>query len=88
MFPILPVAKFSVQIAASIGVSKILAGIVKNNVIITTTIEKITVNTGTLVLGSMLIDQSAKHIEEVSNNAVAWFKNRNNEDETDLEVVK
>jgi hypothetical protein len=78
----LPVAKLAAQLVAGLGVSKIVAGIVKNNVLIATTAEKVMVNAGSAVLGSMLVQQSSNHIEQVTNDVVTWFENRKTEDET------
>jgi hypothetical protein len=79
----LPVAKLAAQLVAGLGVSKIVAGIVKNNVLIATTAEKVMVNAGSAVLGSMLVQQSSNHIEQVTNDVVTWFENRKTENETE-----
>lgn len=72
----LPAAKLGVQFVAGLGVSKILADIVKNNVTIVTTAEKVMVNTGSFVLGSMLIEQSSAHIDRVAQEVSTWFESR------------
>lgn len=77
MFPYLPQAKLTAQIVAGLGVSKIVSDIVKNNVVVVTTFQKVTVGAGSFVLGSMLMDQSAKHIEETADTVVGWFEKRN-----------
>ena len=84
MFPYLPQAKLAAQIVAGLGVSKIVSDIIRNNVIVVTTFQKVTVSTGGFVLGSMLMDQSAKHIEEQIDTVVDWFEKRK-EDETSTE---
>jgi hypothetical protein len=83
MFPYLPQAKLAAQIVAGLGVSKIVTDIIKNNVVVTTTLQKVTVGTGSFVLGSMLVDQSAKHIEETAETVASWFEKRNNETTTE-----
>jgi hypothetical protein len=72
----LPVAKLTAQVVAGLGVSKILGDIIKNNVAITTTVQAVTVKTGSFVLGSMLWEQSSNHIERLTNEAVTWHANR------------
>ncbi len=72
----LPVAKLAVQLTANVGISKILSDIVKNNVVIATTLEKVTVSVGTFVLGSMLVQQSFNHIDNFGNDIVAWHEER------------
>lgn len=76
----LPVAKLAAQFVAGLGVSKIVAGIVKNNVTIVTTAEKVMVNAGSAVLGSMLVEQSSNHIEKVTNQVVTWYDSRKTND--------
>lgn len=76
MFPYLPHAKLAAQIVAGLGVGKIVGDIIRNNVVVTTTLQKVTVNTGAFVLGSMLVDQSSKHIEETVDNVVSWIEKR------------
>lgn len=70
----LPLIKLGAQLVAGLGVTKIVSGIVKNNVPIVTTAEKVMVNAGSFVLGSMLVQQSSKHVEETINEAVSWFE--------------
>jgi hypothetical protein len=82
MFAYLPVAKLSAQFVAGLGVSKILADIVKNNVTIATTAQSVTVKAGSIVLGSMLVEQSSNHIERITNEVVAWFEKRNTDNKT------
>lgn len=78
----LPVIKVATQVAASIGVSKILVDIVKNNVTAISTVQTVTVKVGTFVLGSMLVEQTSKHIEKAAQDVTAWFKSK---DEDELE---
>jgi hypothetical protein len=80
MFPYLPQVKLAGQIFAGLGVSKILGDVIKNNVVITTTFQKVTVHAGTFVLGSMLIDQSSKHIEQNVDLVANWIASRKTEE--------
>jgi hypothetical protein len=61
---------------AGMGVSKILSDIVRNNVVLTTQMETITVKVGGLVLGSMLVEQSSNHITQQIDTVSAWWKSR------------
>lgn len=81
MFAYLPQAKLAAQIVAGLGVTKIVNDIVKNNVVVVTTFQKVTVSAGSFVLGSMLMDQSTKHIEETVDNLTNWIENRKSEPE-------
>jgi len=80
MFPYLPQAKLAAQIVAGLGVGKILGDVIKNNVVITTTFQKVTVNTGAFVLASMLVDQSSKHIEQNIDTVANWLESRKTEE--------
>lgn len=70
----LPLVKAGTQIAAGMGVSKIVTDIVRNNVTSVTRFQAITVNVGSFVLGSMLWEQSSNHIERQLNNLVSQFQ--------------
>jgi len=77
----LPLVKAATQIAAGMGVSKIVTDVVQNNVTAVTPIQGITVKVGSFVLGSMLWEQSSNHIERQANHLVALFQ-KNGEDKT------
>lgn len=82
----LPAVQLGVQFVAGLGVSKILGDVVKNNVVIMTKTQAVTVKVGTFVLGSMLVDQSSKHIEAYANQIADAFKKKD-EEKTDLKEV-
>ena len=89
MFPYLPAAKLATQVIAGMGVSKILGDIIKNNVVIATKTQAVTVKVGTFVLGSMLWDQTSNHIEKAANDVTAFvtkLKDNNEEPEEKKEV--
>lgn len=73
----IPMAKLAAQLVAGFGVSKIVADIVKNNVVITSTVQDVSVKVGGFVLGSMLIEQSSQHIDRQINDVVAWYEKKN-----------
>jgi hypothetical protein len=79
----LPVVKLSAQFVAGLGVSKIISDIIKNNVQVVTTADAVKVWTGSIVIGSMLVEQSSNHIERVTNDVTTWLENRKVEKETE-----
>lgn len=79
----LPVAKLAAQVVAGLGISKIVGGIVANNVSIVTTAEKVMVHAGSAVLGSMLVQQSSNHIEQVVTDLVTWNEDRKTKNQTE-----
>lgn len=86
MSNLLPTAKAGVQIVAGIGVSKIVADIVTNNVPAVTTAQKVVVRTGSFVLGSMLWEQSTHHIERQTEELVQLYRKWQDKN-TDTEVT-
>jgi hypothetical protein len=79
----LAIAKLGVQLATSLGVAKIVGDIIKNNVTVVTTVQKVTVTTASLVLGSMIVDQTSSHIETVATDVTDWLEKRKNDKETE-----
>jgi hypothetical protein len=84
MHPYLPVVKAVTQIAAGMGVSKIVTDIVANNVALATPFQAVTVRVGSFVLGSMLWEQSSNHIDRQVSNLVDLIQ-KNKEDDTTTE---
>jgi len=80
----LPLVKAGTQIAAGMGVSKIVSDIVRNNVTSVTRFQAVTVNVGSFVLGSMLWEQSANHIDRQLNQLVSTLQKKNS-DQTESE---
>jgi hypothetical protein len=76
----LPLVKAATQIAAGLGVSKIVTDIVQNNVTVVTPVQGVTVKIGSFVLGSMLWEASSQHIDRQATNLVALFQ-KNSTDE-------
>lgn len=68
------VIKVASQLVAGLGVSKILTDIIKNNVTVVTAADSVKVWTGSLVLSSMIVEQSSNHIERVGNELFKWAK--------------
>ena len=70
----LPLIKAATQITAGLGVSKIVADIVANNVTMVTPVQAVTVRVGSFVLGSMLWEASTKHIDSQLNQLTAMLQ--------------
>jgi hypothetical protein len=71
-----PIAKFAVQVVASIGVSKVVNDIIKNNTTILTQMDNLKVGVGSLVIGSMIADQTMKNVSDRYDSVAAWYANR------------
>lgn len=79
MLNALPTAKFAAQIVCALGVSKIVNDIVVNNVNVVTTADAVKVWAGSMVIASILVEQSSNHIERTFNSVVAWNEGRKTE---------
>ncbi len=77
------VAKF----AASIGVSKVVGDIIKNNTTVLTTAQKVSVHIGGLVIGSMMVEQAQNHVDSVIDEMVRWNAERKNPTDEKPEVL-
>jgi hypothetical protein len=51
-----------VKLVAALGVTKVVTDIIKVNTIQETTIQKVMVNVGGFVLGSMIVDKASEHV--------------------------
>lgn len=77
----LPTIKFAVQIIAGLGVSKIVNDIISNNTTVVTTVDQVRVAVGSLVIGSMVADTLAKHVDTRVDEIAAWNEKRKAEQE-------
>lgn len=66
--------KLAVNIVSSIGVSKVIGDIVKNNTTVLTGSQKFFVNAGGLVLGSMVVEQALNHVNRTIDDIVEWHR--------------
>jgi hypothetical protein len=71
-----PIAKLAVQVIASVGVSKVVNDVISNNTNVETTADAVKVATGSIVLGSMIAEQAAKHVNERMDALTAWYLGR------------
>lgn len=83
MLQFLPHAKLAASLVSGLGVSKIVTDIVRNNVPIMTPVQAVTVKVGTFVLGSMLWEQSSKHIDSITDQLMDTLNKSNTESTTE-----
>jgi|GEM_PF-5617892 hypothetical protein len=76
----LPVAKLAVHLVASLGVTKVLNDIIRNNTTVVTTADAVKVATGSLVLGSMVVEKASDHINRQWDNVSGWLEARKAEE--------
>ena len=70
------IVKAGVHIISALGVSKVLGDIIKNNTTVVTTTDKVLVNAGSIVLGSMIVEKASNHVNEQIENVITWHANR------------
>lgn len=68
------IAKVAVHIVSAAGVTKVLTQIIRNNTTIVTTTDKVLVNSGGFVLGSMISAAAKDHVSHMINEVVEQFK--------------
>lgn len=78
-----PLFRLVAQLFASVGVSKVLNDIIVNNTTIQTPADAIKVWSGSIVLGSMLVDHTVKHVDEKVDAVLTWNRNRKATAETE-----
>ena len=74
-----------VKLVAALGVTKVVSDIVKTNTVTETMIQKVMVNVGGFVLGSMILDQASKHVNEAISAIGAEIKKEEQEEDNKLE---
>jgi hypothetical protein len=83
--------KAGVHIMSALGVGKVLNDVVRNNTNVVNTADKILVNAGTLVLGSMIVEKAHSHVSETMSNMVtlgAQFKQQLDDRRAELDEFK
>lgn len=68
--------RIAAQICATIGVSKVIGDVIKNNVNIVTGVDAARVKVGTAVLGTLITGQATRYVESVIDGAVLKFNER------------
>lgn len=75
MHPIVA-TKLALNLITGLGVMKIVDGIVKNNVVVVTTAEKVMVTAGKAALGSILVEQTTNYVNVTVDRLVDWHENK------------
>lgn len=78
-------AKAGVQIVAALGVTRVVAEVIKNNTTMVTTLDKILVNTGGFVLGGIIIDHASDRVQLKIDQFEEWKEKRKEEIEEVIE---
>jgi alpha-L-arabinofuranosidase len=84
MFNLLPVAKLAVNIAAGLGVSKVVGDVVKNSAVVVTRYDAFRVKAGILVISSIIAEQGTKQIDQSLDKFAAWYVKNRDEDAPDV----
>jgi hypothetical protein len=72
----LPFVRLGVHLISSIGVSKIVNDIIRNNTDIVTTADAVKVWTGSIVIGSIIAENASKHVNNKIDAVIAWHEDR------------
>lgn len=72
----LDIVKSVAQFATCVGVGKVTHDVIKNNVNIDSTEDRIKVAVGSFVLGGMLADVAVRHVHTMIDDTVTNWKNR------------
>jgi hypothetical protein len=75
--------KLGINVIASASVWKVVSEVIKNNVAVETTADVVKVWTGSLIIGSMVADAGAKHVNEKFDSVLEWAEGRANENKVE-----
>ena len=81
-------AKGVVQVVAALGVTRVVTEVIKNNTTVVTAVDKILVNTGGFVLGSIIVDHASDRVNQHIDKVVDWHEKRKAEIEAKAETVE
>lgn len=70
----LSTTKLAINLVSSLGVSKVVGDIVRNNTTVITPAQKFLVNAGGLVLGSMIVEHALDHVNDTIDQVVEWHR--------------
>lgn len=71
-----PVAKITAQVIASLGVSKIVNDVIRNNTNTETTADAVKVAAGSIVLGSLIAEHASNHVNARIAQFATWYNER------------
>lgn len=77
--------KAGVQIVAALGVTRVVTEVIRNNTTVVTTMDKILVNTGGFVLGTIIVDHASDRVNYAFDKFVDWSEQRKEEVEEVIE---
>ena len=66
------IAKIAGQLVGTVGVTKVVGDIIRNNVTIVTRMDSARVTVGSFVISSIAMDYTARHVSEYVDRAYAW----------------
>jgi hypothetical protein len=72
----LPVARLAIHTLASLGVSKVINDVITNNTVVETSADAVKVWAGSVVLGSILVDATSKHVNDKMDAVATWYASR------------
>jgi hypothetical protein len=76
MSNIAPIAKLVTHVVASVGVSKVVNDIIRNNTEVVNTADAVKVAAGSIVIGSMVAEAASKHVNNRMTAVAAWYTGR------------
>ncbi len=81
----LQIAKGVIHIVSMAGVTKLVSDVIKNNTVVLTTFDKVLINTGSLVVGSMIGHAASNHVTEQLNKLDKYSVEVTKEDDKETE---
>lgn len=76
--PSYTLARLVINGVSSLGVAKIVAEVIKNNTVTVTTSQKLLVNAGSIVLGSMIVEKASDHVNNTIDQIIEWRREKEN----------
>jgi len=79
------IAKAAIRIIAGAGCSKVVNDIIRNNTNVETTMDSIKVLVGSVVIGTMVADAGADHVETKVDQLIGIWNDVKSEEKTETE---
>ena len=80
MLPV-PAIKLGAQIVCGLGSAKIVNDIIRNHVVVVTTADAVKVWAGSLVISSIMVEQSSRYIDRFTTEVTNLVASRKAEEE-------
>lgn len=74
-----------VKLVAALGVTKVVTDVIKTNTVTETMIQKVMVNVGSFVLGSMIMDKASAHVRDAISSITTEIKEAKQEEDDEPE---